>query len=209
MTAEQNQQSQPVDIENEMPEQQKNNQHNHSDGAAQAEVNAVSGVVEEQPASDVSDLQQRLQHAEQDSREYKDQWLRAVADYKNFKRRAELERAELIRSASVGLVVKLLPIIDDFDRAAASVPPEIEPHAWWAGTKLIAQKLRTILESEGVTPIEALGQDFDPTLHDAVMYEEAEGQDGKVIAEFQKGYRVHDRVLRPAMVKVGKGTTGS
>jgi molecular chaperone GrpE len=95
--------------------------------------------------------------------------------------------------------------MDDFERAAASIPPEIAEHPWWAGTQLIEQKLRTILESEGVTPIEALGQDFDPNLHEAVLYEETEGQEGKVVGELQKGYKIHERVLRPTMVKVGKG----
>jgi molecular chaperone GrpE len=70
---------------------------------------------------------------------------------------------------------------------------------------MIEQKLRTVLESEGVKPINALGQEFDPNFHDAVMYEEAENQENKVIAELQKGYMQHDRVLRPTMVKVGKG----
>ncbi|MFQ3662527.1 MAG: nucleotide exchange factor GrpE, partial [Chloroflexaceae bacterium] len=143
------------------------------------------------------ELQTRLAEAEAQAAEYKDQWLRAAADYKNFKRRVEIERAELIRSASSALLLKLLPVMDDFERAIANIPPEIAETPWWGGTQLIAQKLRTILESEGVKPIEALGQDFDPNLHEAVLYEEAEGQEGKVIAELQKGYRLGDRVLRP------------
>jgi molecular chaperone GrpE len=95
--------------------------------------------------------------------------------------------------------------MDDFERAIANIPSEIAETPWWGGTQLIAQKLRTILESEGVKPIEAVGQDFDPNLHEAVLYEEAEGQEGKVIAELQKGYKLGDRVLRPSMVKVGRG----
>jgi molecular chaperone GrpE len=156
-----------------------------------------AGVTEE--------LAQRLAQAEKEAAEYKDQWLRSVAELKNFKRRSDAERTELMKNASASLILKLLPIIDDFERAAASVPPEIDEHPWWAGTKLITQKLRTVLESEGVTPIEAEGTDFDPNWHEAVMYEESEGQEGKVTAELQKGYRLHDRLLRPTMVKVGKG----
>ena len=95
--------------------------------------------------------------------------------------------------------------VDDFDLAIENVPPEVAATAWWAGTQLIAQKLRLLLESEGVTPLAATGQDFDPNLHDAVVLEETEGQDGKVLAELQKGYKQYDRVLRPAKVKVGKG----
>ena len=153
----------------------------------------------------VADLQARLAKAEAEAAEYKDQWLRAAADYKNFKRRAEIERSELIRSASSALLLKLLPVMDDFERAMANIPAEIADSAWWGGTQLIAHKLRTILESEGVKVIEAIGQEFDPNQHEAVLYEEADGQDGKVVAELQKGYKLGDRVLRPSMVKVGRG----
>ncbi|MGC8950960.1 nucleotide exchange factor GrpE [Chloroflexus sp.] len=157
------------------------------------------------PAAVIADLQQRLARAEAQAAEYKDQWMRAVADYRNFKRRTETERAELIRNAGAAIILKLLPVLDDFERAIANVPPEIAETPWWQGTQLIAHKLRTMLESEGVKPIEALGQDFDPNLHEAVIYEDAEGQEGKVIAELQRGYLLHDRVIRPSMVKVGRG----
>jgi len=159
----------------------------------------------EQPAPQGDDLQARLARAEKEAAEYKDQWLRAAADYKNFKRRAEIERAELIRSAGADLILKLLPVVDDFDRAIASIPPEIAESSWWGGTQLIAHKLRLLLESQNVKAIEALGQDFDPNLHEAVLYEDAPGQDGKVVAELQKGYKLGERVLRPSMVKVGRG----
>lgn len=170
-------------------------------------------VAEETPAAPESAppemtleaLQARLAEVEAQAAEYKDQWLRAAADYKNFKRRVEIERAELIRSASSALLLKLLPVMDDFERAIANVPPEVAETQWWGGVQLIAQKLRTILESEGLTPIPAVGQDFDPNLHEAVLYEEAEGQEGKVIEELQKGYKLGDRVLRPSLVKVGRG----
>ncbi|MFV9504490.1 MAG: nucleotide exchange factor GrpE [Oscillochloridaceae bacterium umkhey_bin13] len=151
------------------------------------------------------DLAARLAQAEAQAAEYRDQWLRATADYKNFKRRTEIERSELIRSASAALILKLLPVMDDFERAIANIPAEVAESAWWGGTQLIAQKLRTILESEGVKAIEAVGAEFDPNLHEAVLYEEAEGQDGLVVAELQKGYKLGDRVIRPSMVKVGRG----
>ncbi|WP_322820416.1 nucleotide exchange factor GrpE [Chloroflexus sp.] len=157
------------------------------------------------PAAVIADLQNRLAQAEAQAAEYKDQWMRAVADYRNFKRRTETERSELVRNAGAALILKLLPVLDDFERAIANIPPDIAETPWWQGTQLIAQKLRTILESEGVKPIEALGQEFDPNLHEAVIYEDAEGQEGKVIAELQRGYLLHDRVIRPSMVKVGRG----
>lgn len=173
-------------------------QNNATQGQANGEV------LEFGPSAE-AELQARIALAEAQAAEYKDQWLRATADYKNYKRRAETERAELIRSASSGLVLKMLPVLDDFERAIANIPADVAATSWWGGTQLIAQKLRTLLESEGVTPIEALGADFDPTMHEAVLYEDAAGQDGKVIEELQKGYKQRDRVLRPTMVKVGRG----
>ncbi len=171
----------------------------------QPAAQAVAGAADTANGGDVAELAARLAQAEAQAAEYKDQWLRATADYKNFKRRADTERGELIRSAGAGLLLKLLPVVDDFDRAIANIPPEVAETAWWGGTQLIAQKLRTLLESEGVKPIEVQGQDFDPNVHEAVLYEESEGQDGKVVAELQRGYKLYERVLRPAMVKVGRG----
>jgi molecular chaperone GrpE len=177
-----------------------------ADEPTTVEGEVVEVVADETGSSEsADDMMQRLNEAEKQIEQFKDQWMRSVAEFKNYKRRTETERSDLIRNASASLVLKLLPIIDDFERASASVPEEIASHPWWEGTRLIEQKLRTVLESEGVTPIEAEGTDFDPNVHEAVLYEEAEGQEGKVTAELQKGYRMHDRVLRPSMVKVGKG----
>jgi len=167
---------------------------------------AEPGERAEAPASEsVSELEARLAQAEAQAADYKDQYLRAAADYKNFKRRSEIERAELVRSAGADLILKLLPVVDDFDRSIASIPPEIASTPWWGGTQLIAHKLRLLLESQNVKTIEATGQEFDPNLHEAVLYEQAEGQDNKVIAVLQNGYKLGERVLRPSMVKVGRG----
>lgn len=195
--------------------EEQNQSHNNVDaqaqplGADQSAGDATGEVVEGEvvaPSAEViNDLQMRLARAEAQAADYKEQWMRSAADFKNYKRRADTERAELIRSASSGLVLKLLPVLDDFERAVASVPADIVQTPWWGGMQLIEQKLRTLLESEGVKPIEALGKDFDPNFHDAVMYEESAGQENKVVAELQKGYTQRDRVLRPTMVKVGKG----
>jgi molecular chaperone GrpE len=159
----------------------------------------------DEQASELAALQERVAQLEKEAAEYKDQWLRAAADFKNFKRRTENERADLIRGASAGLLLKLLPAVDDLERALASVTPDVAATPWYGGFKLIPQKLQTVLESEGVTPIDALGQDFDPNFHEAVIYEAAAGQEGKVIGELQRGYKLRDRVLRPTMVKVGQG----
>jgi molecular chaperone GrpE len=182
-----------------MTEEQNTSSEETQDATAttQAQVDGVS---------EVDELKARIAELEKESAEYKDQWLRAAADYKNFKRRTDQERAELIRGASAGLVLKLLPVLDDLERAISSVTPEVTNSPWYGGFKLIPQKLQTVLESEGVAPIQAVGQDFDPNFHEAVIYEAAgPGQENKVVAELQRGYMLRDRVLRPTMVKVGQG----
>ncbi len=175
------------------------------DQAVNGSADTTTEATAADPAPSVEELQTRIAQLEKESAEHKDQWLRAMADYKNFKRRADQERAELIRGASAGLLLKLLPVLDDLERAMGSVTPDVSETPWYGGFKLIPHKLQTILESEGVAPIEALDQEFDPTLHEAVIFEEGgEGETNKVIAELQKGYKLRDRVLRPTMVKVGK-----
>jgi molecular chaperone GrpE len=167
-----------------------------------ADATAPEAVVIE--PLDVAVLHERIAKLERESAEYRDQSLRAMADYKNFKRRADQERADLIRGASAALLLKLLPVMDDLERAMGSVTPEVGASAWYNGFKLIPQKLAAIIESEGVVPIVAVGEQFDPNLHDAVIYEDAEGQEGKVIADLQRGYKLREKILRPTMVKVGK-----
>lgn len=182
-----------------------NQETNGASGQPAADVNGQQPKGDVDVPADVQALQSRVVQLEKESAEHRQNWLRATADYKNFKRRTDQERAELIRSASAGLLLKLLPVIDDLDRALAGVPDEVAATPWFGGVKLIAQKLQTVLDSEGVTAIPALGQEFDPNLHEAVIYEDAaDGMEGKVVGELQKGYRLRDRVLRPTMVKVGR-----
>jgi molecular chaperone GrpE len=137
--------------------------------------------------------------------EYLEQWRRTAADFANFKRRTEQERAELGRMFNEGLVKALLPALDNFERALASVPEEFKSSGWVEGVSLTEKQLRAALEKEGLSAIEALGQKFDPNLHEAVAHDISdEHEDDSVIAEFQKGYKLHDRVIRPSMVKVSR-----
>lgn len=150
-------------------------------------------------------LQARMQQLEQEASNMRDQALRAAADLKNFKRRTEEERANLIRNATAGLIMKLLPILDDFDLAMQHVPAEVAETSWFNGLQGVQRKIQTVMEGEGVKPIEALGQPFDPNFHDAVMHEDAgPEQAGKVTADLRRGYLLHERVIRPTMVKVGQ-----
>lgn len=147
-------------------------------------------------------LERELEDAKRSDAEHRSNWHRSAADFANYKRRTDEERATVSQFATSVLVTKLLSVLDDFDRALGSVP-EDNADPWVAGVRLTDRKLRSVLESEGVTPIEALGQPFDPNVHEAVVHEQtSEAPDNQVIGELQRGYRLHDRVLRPALVKV-------
>jgi len=127
---------------------------------------------------------------------------RATADLANYRRRVEEDRGASMGFANALLIGKLLAVLDDFDRALDHVPPDAH-EGWLDGIRLVERKLRSLLEAEGVTQIEAAGQPFDPNLHEAVVHEETtEFPDNQVIGELQRGYRLHDRVLRPSLVRV-------
>jgi molecular chaperone GrpE len=187
-----------------MEEQTTNNEQAEADSARAEGHNGENAAPTQPPAAE--ELQQRMQQIEQESASYKDQYLRAAAEMKNYKRRVEQERGELIRNASASVLMKLLPILDDFDLAMAHVPEEIASSPWFNGIKLVQTKLQAVLEGEGVKPIQALGETFDPNFHEAVMHEDAGPEHaGKVTAELRRGYLLHDRVIRATMVKVGEG----
>jgi len=141
--------------------------------------------------------------------QYLANWQRAQADFINFKKRAEQEKADFARYANGTLMASILPVLDDFERALENIPEDARGSGWVEGIELIYRKLLGELESQGLSRLETEGADFDPNFHQAVLHEE--GEEGKVIEELQKGYMLHDRLLRPAMVKVGKGEgeTGS
>ncbi len=129
-------------------------------------------------------------------------WQRSAADFANFKRRTDEERAVVTQMGTAVVISKLLGVLDDFDRALANVPADMH-EGWVEGIRLVERKLRGVLESEGVAPIEALGTAFDPNLHEAVVHEPTvDHPDNQVIEELQRGYLLHDRVLRPSLVKV-------
>lgn len=155
-------------------------------------------------ASAAPTLADQLAKAQGDAQKYLDNWRRAEADFQNYKRRAEQERDDLRRFAGVALISNLLPIVDDLERAFGSLDGGLAGLTWLDGLRLIYRKLVMLLENAGVKPIEASGQPFDPRYHEAVAH--IDGEDGKVLSEVQRGYMLHDRVLRPAMVVVGKGT---
>ena len=132
------------------------------------------------------------------------QLQRLAADFSNYRKRMEAERLDYAKFAKADLIAKLLDILDAYDRALATIPEELKTSSWVEGMWLIERKLRQILEAEGLQAIDSLGQPFDPYKHDAVAHIESDEPEGTVITEHQKAYRLHDRVIRPAMVTVAK-----
>ncbi len=129
---------------------------------------------------------------------------RMTADFSNYRKRNDAERAEFAKFAKADLIAKLLDVLDGYDRALATVPDDLRGQPWVEGMWLVERKLRTVLEAEGLEPIDSLGKPFDPYLHEAVAYVESDEPEGSVIQEHQKAYRLHDRVIRPALVTVAK-----
>lgn len=152
------------------------------------------------------ELRTALEEERARAEEYLDQWKRARAEFANFKKRNEKEREELLKFANSVLVAKFLPIVDDFERATKTIPDRIHTLTWVEGIFLIHRKLQAILGQEGVSEIEAeVGKEFDPAIHEAVVHEESEEyKEGQIIDILQKGYKLHDRVVRPTLVKVAK-----
>lgn len=162
--------------------------------------NELSELTEE---ADVETLMKALAEEKEKAEKYLASWQRAEADFSNYKRRAEQERNELGDSANSALILNLLLVLDDLERAFASLPAKSEGHTWVEGMRLIHRKLQGVLEAQGLAEIKAVGEAFDPSLHEAVGHQE--GEEGVVIGEVQKGYKLKDRVLRPTLAVVGKG----
>ncbi len=150
-------------------------------------------------------VEQALAEEKEKAARYLANWQRAEADLINYKRRSQQEREETSLFANSVLILNLLPVLDDLERAFASIPAEVSQLSWLDGIRLIERKLRANLASQGLEPIKALGEPFDPYSHEAIR--EAKGKPGMVIEEVQKGYKLHNRVIRPSRVVVGNGET--
>jgi len=169
--------------------------------ASSAEMDAaeVAG-----PANtELQELVSRLEQAEEKAAENLDGWQRTQADFQNYRKRTERDNELMYVSMKGDIVRKILPILDDLERALQNRPSDSGP--WISGIELIHKKLLSILEAEGVKRIEAEGQPFDPNFHEALSHEPAEGiESGHVIAVSQNGYVLGERVIRPALVRVAQ-----
>jgi molecular chaperone GrpE len=169
-------------------------------------------LAEAEPAEEVDELvalRQELEEQKAKAAEYLDGWQRARAEFANYRKRIEKEQEDMIKSANGAFITRLLPVMDDFERAFQTLPLDLMGMTWLEGITLIQRKLQMLLAQEGVTVIETEGRLFDPTLHQAVTHEESEEhEEGQIIGEVQKGYKIGDKVLRPSLVRVAKKVSG-
>ena len=176
---------------------------------AEPDTGAAQQPAPGETAPEMEALRAELDAARQEAGELRAAWQRSAADFQNYRRRSEQEREATLGLASESLIRKLLAVVDDFDRALEAMPAAPEQAGWVEGVWLVERKLRALLESEGLTPIESLGKPFDPREHEAVVHQDTDqAPDGTVIAELQRGYRLRDRVLRPALVAVANNAGG-
>jgi len=164
---------------------------------------ATSGIEPETKREEKEDIAQVLAEEKEKAENYLANWQRVQADFINYKRRSEQEKEELSQFTKSVFVLGFLSVLDDLERALDSIPPELDGNNWVDGVRLIENKFQTSLESQGVTPIEALGKPFDPYLHEAVRQDK--GKEGIVIGELQKGYKINEKIIRPSKVVVGNG----
>ncbi|MFN7034809.1 MAG: nucleotide exchange factor GrpE [Bellilinea sp.] len=197
-------------------EKKKRTRHDRSSAeeTAQTPPSATETVEQEAAAQDdavslmedtITGLQQELQNAQNQCKEYFEGWQRERADFMNYKKRVERDQATLHQIITANIIKKFLVVLDDMERAIKNRPTDAEQQEWWNGVDLIYRKLQSILEAEGIQPIAASGDLFDPNLHEAISHEEhQEVQSGHIIEVVQQGYRLGDRVVRPALVRVAQ-----
>ena len=168
----------------------------------------VEDAVEEKPVGDSSDAEQQEEHSELDmlraeSQKNLDGWQRTLAEFQNYKRRVEREQASLRQQAALDALSQVLPIVDDFDRAMANLPEDLQTHAWINGISMMPGKFQKLLDDHDIEVVDPTGEVFDPMRHQAIGAEDSdEYESGHVIETLQKGYASGDIILRPALVRV-------
>jgi molecular chaperone GrpE len=162
-----------------------------------------AAAAEAQERAQLFNLEQRLAQAERQAEEINEKYLRALADLENYRRRARLEQAKSVRAGESAILVEVLPVLDNFNRAMEAAQGANDVGALVDGVRMIHDQLLEALARKGVRPIEAEGAPFDPTYHDAVgKIETTDWPEGTVVVEIQKGYMLGDQVLRPSRVMV-------
>jgi len=189
-----------IEDENEQAPQEASSTSEIEEGIAGTPADAVDPL---------KDLEEKLSTAQAEANENHDRLLRLAAEFENYKKRTTREMEDLKKYATENLIRQLLTVVDNLERAIASAPADNQNNGQSVvdGVALTLAEVMKILEKQNVSPIEALGELFDPSFHQAMCQEESdEHPPNTVVQEFQKGYLIHDRLLRPAMVVVSKTT---
>ena len=157
------------------------------------------------PLKDYAAQLEELDDMRQKVDEFSDGWQRERAEFANYRKRVDRDREMERQNSKIDVIKKYLAVNDDFERALKNIPQESVQTAWLEGLKLIEQKLKNLLDGEGIAPIPAENKAFDPVLHEAISHEEnPDFESGQIIEVVQKGYTIGDRVIRPALVRVAK-----
>jgi molecular chaperone GrpE len=157
---------------------------------------------EETERDEIDIIRERITSLETDVEEWKDKYLRSMADFDNFRRRSQEEKSDWIKRASEKLALSICDVLDNFDRALMQLNEDQKEDSFVKGIILIDQQLKNALEREGVKRIEALGKDFDPNFHEALAHVPSDYEEGKVAAIIQNGYLMNDKLIRPVRVAV-------
>jgi molecular chaperone GrpE len=188
-----------------MPEEEKEIEKENTSEDLETEANGGQAA----PSAELQALEKELESAKAQAAEYLEGWQRARAEFANYKRRVEKEQSEAYQNAASRVIGRFVDVLDDFNRAEQDKPADMSDATalakWAAGVSLIQRKLQNILDAEGVERIPAEGLVFDPALHEAVTHEDSEEHEpGQIIGVVRQGYRMGDKVIRPALVRVAK-----
>ena len=147
----------------------------------------------------------RMLTLKQELAEFRDKYLRVLADFENYKKRTQKEMGNIVKLANERLIKELLPVLDNFERGLKFAGDSVKQDNFYKGVEMIYRQLLDVLAKEGVHQFDSLGERFDPEKHEAVeVRETCDCEDGVIIEEIEKGYMIHDKVLRPAKVIVAK-----
>ena len=188
-----------------------NEKSNMHDASENIEAEILEKAVDEDSASEAaenseeepSEIELELEQARTRAEENMDGWQRAQAEFANYKKRIERDRISLHIEITANVLKRYLEVVDDLDRAMENCPEAGDGAEWAAGIELIYRKFMTILENEGISQMQAEGEQFDPNLHEAIAQEDSpDHESGQIIEVINKGYLIGERVLRPALVRI-------
>jgi molecular chaperone GrpE len=167
------------------------------------EETLIKKIMVEMSTEEIAVMLESMESVKTEAEENKDKWLRAQADFANYKKRIDAQQIKLFEDASARVIKQYLPLLDDMKRALDNQPETGDSSEWVLGIDLIYQKFHVVLGNEGVTTMETKGESFDPNFHEAISQEESlDHESGQIIEEIQTGYMIGERVLRHALVRV-------